>query len=64
VAAVRVRGLRIRVTDALDLLASGLSSEQVLDELPDLEAADVLPASASPADVLIIPLSLRDPLAR
>ena len=36
-----VRGLRIRETDVLDLLASGLSPEQVLEELPDLEAADV-----------------------
>ena len=36
-----VRGLRIRVTDVLDLLASGLSPEQVLDELPDLELDDV-----------------------
>src|SRR5204863_2484780 len=36
-----VRGLRIRVTDVLDLLASGLSPEQVLEELPDLEADDI-----------------------
>jgi uncharacterized protein (DUF433 family) len=36
-----VRGLRIRVTDVLDLLASGLSLEQVVEELPDLEQADV-----------------------
>ncbi|GMV22056.1 MAG: hypothetical protein AMXMBFR57_20050 [Acidimicrobiia bacterium] len=36
-----VRGLRIRVTDVLDLLASGLSLEQVLEELPDLEADDI-----------------------
>ena len=36
-----VRGLRIRVTDVLDLLASGLSPEQVVGELPDLEAADI-----------------------
>jgi uncharacterized protein (DUF433 family) len=36
-----VRGLRIRVTDVLDLLASGLSPEQVLEELPDLEPGDV-----------------------
>ena len=28
----------IRVTDVLDLLATGLSTEQVLNELPDLEA--------------------------
>jgi uncharacterized protein (DUF433 family) len=36
-----VRGMRIRVTDVLDLLAAGLSREQVLDELPDLEIADI-----------------------
>ena len=36
-----VRGLRIRVTDVLDLLASGLTPVQVLDELPDLELDDV-----------------------
>ena len=36
-----VRGLCIRVTDVLDLLASGLSPEQLIEELPDLEAADV-----------------------
>lgn len=36
-----VRGMRIRVTDVLDLLASGLTREQVLDELPDLEPADI-----------------------
>ena len=36
-----VRGLRIRVTDVLDLLASGLSPEQVLAELPDLEPDNV-----------------------
>ena len=36
-----VRGLRIRVTDVLDLLASGISTAQILDELPDLEAEDI-----------------------
>ena len=36
-----VRGMRIRVVDVLDLLASGLSVPQVLDELPDLVAEDV-----------------------
>ena len=36
-----VRGMRIRVMDVLDLLASGLSAEQVLEELPDLEREDV-----------------------
>lgn len=33
--------MRIRVTDVLDLLAAGLSREQVLEELPDLESEDV-----------------------
>ena len=36
-----VRGMRIRVVDVLDLLAAGLSSDQVLEELPDLEREDV-----------------------
>jgi uncharacterized protein (DUF433 family) len=36
-----IRGMRIRVIDVLDLLASGLTSEQVLEELPDLEPADI-----------------------
>jgi len=36
-----VRGMRIRVTDVLDLLASGLTAEQVLLELPDLEPEDI-----------------------
>jgi uncharacterized protein (DUF433 family) len=36
-----IRGMRIRVTDILDLLAAGLSSEEILDEMPDLEADDI-----------------------
>ena len=36
-----IRGMRIRVTDVLDLLAAGLSQEEILDELPDLEAEDI-----------------------
>ena len=36
-----IRGMRIRVTDVLDLLASGLTREQVLEELPDLEREDI-----------------------
>ena len=36
-----IRGMRIRVTDVLDLLAAGLSYEQVLEELPDLEPEDI-----------------------
>ena len=36
-----IRGMRIRVIDVLDLLAAGLSAEQVVEELPDLELEDV-----------------------
>ncbi len=36
-----VRGMRIRVTDVLDLLASGLNADQILAEMPDLEAEDI-----------------------
>ncbi|MFH1861077.1 MAG: DUF433 domain-containing protein [bacterium] len=36
-----IRGMRIRVIDVLDLLASGLSFTEVLQELPDLEMADI-----------------------
>ena len=36
-----IRGMRIRVADVLDLLASGLSAEQVVAEMPDLELLDV-----------------------
>ncbi|MTJ53256.1 DUF433 domain-containing protein [Anabaena sp. UHCC 0253] len=36
-----IRGMRIRVSDILDLFASGLSAEEILEEMPDLEADDL-----------------------
>jgi uncharacterized protein (DUF433 family) len=36
-----VRGMRIRVTDVLDLLAAGLSQAEVLEEMPALEKEDI-----------------------
>ena len=36
-----VRGMRIRVSDILDLYATGLSAEEILKELPDLEPEDL-----------------------
>lgn len=36
-----IRGMRIRVVDVLDLYAAGLSSEQILEEFPDLELEDL-----------------------
>ena len=37
-----IRQMRIRVTDVLELLASGLSFEEILEELPDLEREDIV----------------------
>ncbi len=36
-----VRGMRIRVSDVLDLLANGLSPEEIVKEMPDLELEDI-----------------------
>ena len=36
-----IRSMRIRVSDVLDLLANGLTPEQILGELPDLEIEDI-----------------------
>jgi uncharacterized protein (DUF433 family) len=36
-----IRGMRIRVIDVLDLFAAGLSADQILIEMPDLEADDL-----------------------
>jgi uncharacterized protein (DUF433 family) len=36
-----VRGMRIRVTDVLDLLAAGVTQEQILADYPDLESEDI-----------------------
>jgi len=39
-----LRGLRIRVKDVLDLLASGASREEVLEDFPLLETGDITAA--------------------
>jgi uncharacterized protein (DUF433 family) len=36
-----IRGLRIRVIDVVELLAADLSTEEILEELPDLEREDI-----------------------
>jgi uncharacterized protein (DUF433 family) len=36
-----IRGMRIRVSDVLDLLANGSNPQQIIEELPDLELADI-----------------------
>ncbi|MBD2388202.1 DUF433 domain-containing protein [Cylindrospermum sp. FACHB-282] len=36
-----IRGMRIRVSDVLDLFVAELTAEQILEELPDLETDDI-----------------------
>ena len=35
-----IRGMRIRVKDVLDLLATGVSQNEIFEDYPDLEADD------------------------
>ena len=39
-----IRGLRIRVVDILELLASGATHEEILEDYPYLEGADIYAA--------------------
>ena len=39
-----IRGMRVRVKDILDLLASGASRGEILDDFPYLEEADIAAA--------------------
>ena len=39
-----LRGLRIRVTDVLDLLAAGASRDEILEDYPYLEDGDITAA--------------------
>jgi len=36
-----VRGMRIRVIDVLELFAAGLTADEILEEMPDLEREDL-----------------------
>lgn len=36
-----IRGMRIRVTDVLDMLADNVSAETILADFPDLETEDI-----------------------
>ncbi len=39
-----IRGMRIRVSDVLELLSSGASYEEILEDYPYLEREDILAA--------------------
>ena len=41
-----IRGQRVRVSDVLDLLGSGASMEEILEDYPYLTRADILAAIA------------------
>jgi uncharacterized protein (DUF433 family) len=41
-----IRGMRIRVTDILEMLAGGMTHAQILADYPDLEADDITAALA------------------
>ena len=41
-----LRGMRIRVVDVLELFAAGLTADDILDEMPDLEREDLQAALA------------------
>jgi uncharacterized protein (DUF433 family) len=52
-----IRELRIRVKDILEMLASGMTNEEILNDFPYLEAADIsatLEYAAKQADHLIL----------
>ncbi len=51
-----IRGLRVRVKDVIELLASGTSREEILEDYPYLEAEDIQAALAFAASQLDHPV--------
>jgi uncharacterized protein (DUF433 family) len=45
-----IRGTRITVADILEYLAGGMSQEEILEDFPDLEEADIRAALAFAAE--------------
>lgn len=45
-----IRGLRITVYDILEQLSSGLSVQDIIDDFPELESADIQACLAFAAD--------------
>jgi uncharacterized protein (DUF433 family) len=55
-----IRGLRIRITDVLELLAAGASYDEILKDYPFLEREDILAAldyAAHQTDHVVLPAS-------
>ncbi len=45
-----IRGLRITVYDVLEMLANGMSSEEIIADFPELDLADIRACLAFAAD--------------
>ena len=45
-----IRGMRITVYDILNWLASGMSTEKIIEEYPELQAVDIFAALSFAAD--------------
>lgn len=45
-----IRGLRITVYDVLDQLAAGMTPQEIVDDFPELELADIQACLAFAAD--------------
>ena len=57
-----IRGMRIRVKDVLDMLASGMPEAEILADYPDLEAEDIracLEYAAAQLDHAVFTLAAR-----
>lgn len=52
-----IRGLRITVQDILEYLASGMTTEEILNDFPDLEKEDILASLSYAANKEKIELS-------
>ena len=56
-----IRGIRIPVATVVEMVAHEMTTQQILEELPDLEAADIKEALAFAAETVkerMIPLAL------
>ena len=45
-----IRGLRISVYDVLSMLSEGMTQQEILEDFPELELADILAVLAFAAD--------------
>uniref|UniRef100_UPI0040470DD2 DUF433 domain-containing protein n=1 Tax=Orrella sp. TaxID=1921583 RepID=UPI0040470DD2 len=45
-----IRGLRITVYDVLSMLSEGMTQQEILEDFPELEPADILAVFAFAAD--------------